>query len=1485
MKNLFSPKTGREKNALTDSDSVTLSGIGQNVALIPVSGTVFKNGIETGQTTVSDGDSIRLRIVAANAYATTSFGMLRLGTDDVLFAAVTKTDPVPTPITNQPTPLPFDVTSYPNGLPYVPSNANNALCVYNGGELTKKVALVAPQTNGPKTTDAIVIANYYTGVVYFLDNEYNMLAALNTGSNSNPYGIACTQTSPFDNDALTWITLSGSNQVRVVNKNLATVKTYNVGQRPMGIATSPDHKNVYVANYGADSVTHFQYANGNWSAATVAVGTKPFEIAVDANNAAWVTCADDKVYRVAKNNVVTAFTPGPTATGIRGISIAPDGTIWLACSRSSTVAQLDGAGSLMQSFAANIYPYAINVDEEGTVQLATFGASRIERYGSDGSTIDSVEIDRLPYGIASYGSDLLVADLWSNTPEYAVAKDQTPANFQLDDPESLPKNEVYLSNAITIAGLNTSTPASVPELFDAQIIKNGAGAGAQTTVINGDVLRVEFKTPNSYGVNIQLPLFVGPVSNSIVTVTEIADQVPDAFGFDELEVEADIDILSNIVTLSGTTPNALFPITSDAGSILINGVEFSGQAQAKSGDTLQLKIRSSATGGVTLSAVVVAGTGDDPVVAIWNVKTRVATLELWIKPSYKGLDEFQPSYAPNSSMSGRFITQILPTGVVTQFPISASIEAHSGALLVPAYFDSVVYQQAGGQFKQLAGFGGNRKPVDVALNRYVAYAGEANRVYDAQLGRSVIVPGIPRKIAVDESDGAIYVSMSNSSIAQVKNGPNGLTVTRTWNIPGGGMPYALSISSGILWFSDIRLNTIRHIDLVSGVLSSQSIPCGQGVWDMKIDGNTIWTADSYDNTFSLIDLETATVTAFKSGSVPSQIEILDGAIYVGCYASKNVLKYDMAGNLLLEILLTVASPTYMTKADGAIYVTELFATLVDWQDKVSPLLPLVLNFPDEMDVVSNEFVFSAELTVTGLIRPTLATVLPEGDELWVNGVRAQQINVARIDNGQKVKIRSMAPAGSYEDKISYLNDPLSTNEFHIRTEADFKPDLVEFDDLYGAIPQVEVESQVVNITGMSEGVQVRIYVNRVGWMVSINDGTPVALGMVTNGDIVTIIGPSRASYTNPDTLDSFSRYTLMSGRDYALGTWTVHGRDIDGPERAFNWKRETATDPEGYDLRRPHTLLENDSVFGTELVSKSRHESEAATYALRVSALHETADASGSEIRMKSRLSSGPVGHDLRTRGGRYDVLETGSEIRLRGHRDFAREVELLAHSAAKEVLTDTSVRTVGHHEFSRDVEKFVLTHRDASTAVELAARSESKSVAMLSEIGTRGHLQAPVAVFEMRRPLPLDGPDTEVVVISRAPMEAIPQEFELIRAKQFVVNTTPELMPRSVVEPADMQYGLLSRPVFEQVVGYDREYTVHTYDYFEQPEVEGAWGSAQEAINAGVLAGYGQAYAVEMRPGRFVYATPVNDGDMCGIPFPGDNGTQDAATGYIHGG
>lgn len=202
----------------------------------------------------------------------------------------------------------------------------------------------------------------------------------------------------------------------------------------------------------------------------------------------------------------------------------------------------------------------------------------------------------LDVAVANYDSLFLTVLLNSN--------DTTPDPFAFVDQIDVALDTAVTSNAITVRGLTYGTPISITG--GKYSINDGHFTDAPGTIVDGDEVRIQITSANSYATRASAELSVGDVTGGF-SVTTKYDTVPDAFGFTDLtDAARDTVIASEPITVTGL--GASTPISISAGEYALNGGAFTSVAGfVESGNTLSVRVRTSSEYATAVSATVDIG--------------------------------------------------------------------------------------------------------------------------------------------------------------------------------------------------------------------------------------------------------------------------------------------------------------------------------------------------------------------------------------------------------------------------------------------------------------------------------------------------------------------------------------------------------------------------------------------------------------------------------------------------------------------------------------------------------------------------------------------------------------------------------------------------------------------------------------------------------------------------------------------------------------
>jgi len=203
----FLPVTGAALSSAIESNVVTLRNIGNGVPLTISGGSYSKNGAaySNAATTVSDGDTLRLRVTSSGSNGTATTATATIDGKVRAFTVTTAAAVTPTP-TPGPTPTPTPTPGYV--LPaHVPGITGNHIC-YPSGHLRagggKVVALGAVLANG----NQVVYAMDYAAGTAVVERTTN--TSFQMDDHNIPSG------SPFSDGAELWVSMGHNNNARVI---------------------------------------------------------------------------------------------------------------------------------------------------------------------------------------------------------------------------------------------------------------------------------------------------------------------------------------------------------------------------------------------------------------------------------------------------------------------------------------------------------------------------------------------------------------------------------------------------------------------------------------------------------------------------------------------------------------------------------------------------------------------------------------------------------------------------------------------------------------------------------------------------------------------------------------------------------------------------------------------------------------------------------------------------------------------------------------------------------------------------------------------------------------------------------------------------------------------------------------------------------------------------------------------------------------------
>jgi YVTN family beta-propeller protein len=170
-----------------------------------------------------------------------------------------------------------------------------------------------------------------------------------------------------------YVTNSSSSSVSVVDTASNTVvATIGVGNRPIGVAFTPNGSRVYVANSGSDSVSVIDTAT-NTVIANVAVGSFPQGLAITPNGShVYVVDTNSNSLSVIETRTNTVIATVEVGMGPEGIAITPDGArVYVANFGSGAVSVIDTATNTVVATIALVNSFGVAITPDGSHAYVT----------------------------------------------------------------------------------------------------------------------------------------------------------------------------------------------------------------------------------------------------------------------------------------------------------------------------------------------------------------------------------------------------------------------------------------------------------------------------------------------------------------------------------------------------------------------------------------------------------------------------------------------------------------------------------------------------------------------------------------------------------------------------------------------------------------------------------------------------------------------------------------------------------------------------------------------------------------------------------------------------------------------------------------------------------------------------------------------------------------------------------------------------------
>ena len=1100
----FTNKTNVALATLTTSNSQTITGLG--TAPVPVSVTgdgtpqiSINGGAWVTSGTISNNQTLALRLTSAAAYETTYAANLTLGGTSATWTVKTLYDYTPEAFSftaQTDVALSTVITSNPVTITGLSStatvslsgNSSAQLSIDGGGWYYSAQTIANGQTLRVRLTSAAsynspqtVTVNVGTGSAVF---------SVTTKGDNDPAAFSFTdQTETALETLITSNTLSitgitvpapvtvsgdGSPQISINGGAWATSGTISNGQTLAVRLTSANARGtLYAANVLVSDVLD------TWTVTTRSTGTPDAYSFTDQTG-------------VARNTLITSAPV--TITGI------------------STCATVSAGGAEFSINGGTWYAQSRCIFNGGTLRVRVTSSAN---FSTSTNTMISV------------GG---IGDTWT----VRTQDDNEPDAYSFTDQTGVNQNTLQTSNTLTITGLAAAAPVAVTGDGNPQISINGGAWATSGTLTNNQTLAVRLTSSANLATTATATVTVGSVSDQW-TVRTLDDTQPDEFSFtDQTGVPLSTLITSDTVTITGITTGVPVTVYGDGSpQISINGGAWATSGTITDGQSLAVRLTSPGTYSTYREATVTVGDANFNWTAAWTVQTQHDT----VPNAFTFTDQ---TNVPLSTL--RTATAVTITG------------------LGPAMLGASPVTVTGEGSPQISIAGGAWATSGTIMNNQtLAVRLTSAATFSTTRSTTVTVGGVSDTWNVttlagdttpdafsftDQSDVALS-TLTTANTLTISGINDGAAVT----VSGDGNPQ-VSINGGA-WATSgtIMNNQTLAVRLTSAATFSTTRSTTVTVGGVSDTWNvTTLAGDTTPDAFSFTDQSDVALSTLTTANTLTISGINDGAavtvsgdgnpqvsINGGAWATSGTITNNQTLAVRLTSAASYDTTSTATVAVGGVTDTWTVTTLGD-------TVPDPFNFTDQLTVVPNTLIAAPAVTITGITVATPVTVTGDGSpQISLNG--GAWATSGTIVNNQTLAVRLTSAADSSTTRTATVTVGGVSDAWFVRTADDTTPDPFSFTDQVDVEPSTLTTANTLTLTGINAATPVTVSGDG-SPQVSLDGGPWVTSGTIQNGQTLAVRLTSAPDYS--------TTYTATVTVGGVSDAWTVRTLDDSVPD-AFSF--------------------------------------------------------------------------------------------------------------------------------------------------------------------------------------------------------------------------------------------------------------------------------------------------------------------------------------------
>ncbi len=612
----------------------------------------------------------------------------------------------------------------------------------------------------------------------------------------------------------------------------SVVATLTVGTAPFGAAYDSATGDIYVANFGANTVSVISGATSAVIGSAVPVGDDPIGVAYDSENGdLYVTNFDSDTVSVisgATNTVIGS--PISVDSYPNGIAFDPaNGDLYVANEGADSVSVISGATNAVIGSAITVGGYPI-----GMAYDSGNGDVYVANYDSDTVSVISGATNAVVGSAITVGTDPARLAYDAGNGEVYVANDGSDSVSVISG-----ATNAVVGSAITVG----SAPVSVA-YDDGNGFVYVANAGAESVSV------------------------VAGASNTVDGSAVTVGNSPVALAFDSAtgdvfvsnEGAGTVSVISTALMLGAPTPS------------LLGQAEIAGSTGA--GLTIPSVAYPTGVAYDTENGDVYVVNYDDDSVTVVNGSTNA------VVGSPITVGGYPISIAYDSENGELYVTSYYGGSVVVISGVTNTVVG--SAIAVGDYPIGVAYDSGNGEL-YVANSGANSVSV---IN------GATNTV----VGSAITVGSGPVGVEYDGANGDVYVTNGGTDTVSVISGASNAVVGTAITVGGSPQGAAYDSANGYLYVANSDSNSVSVIDGATNAVVGSAIPVGSdpnsAVFD-SANGNVYVTNDGTSSVSVIRTTTGAVAETLSAGDSPYDVayDSGNGNVYVTNYGSETVTVY------------------------------------------------------------------------------------------------------------------------------------------------------------------------------------------------------------------------------------------------------------------------------------------------------------------------------------------------------------------------------------------------------------------------------------------------------------------------------------------------------------------------------------------------------------------------------------------------------------------